>query len=374
MCKILITATNANVYHFLVPHIENLILHGHNVDLACTNLDDYDQLLKNRIKNLNVNLIYVRLKRSPFRFSNLIGIKDLKRIIDNGNYDLIWTNEPVMSVATRLAAIKARKKGTKVVYMAHGFHFFKGAPIKNWLVYYPIEKIFAQFTDVLITINKDDFKFAQKNIHAKQIFYIPGIGINLKKIESERCNREEVRKKIGVPEKCILLTSIGELTKRKNHQVVIKALALVDNPNIHYVIAGKGPLLSYLTKLSKDLGLEKNVHFLGYRTDVYQIYSSSDIALLPSLQEGLPVALMEAMAIGLPIICSKIRGNVDLLDEDLGGFLFNPLDEESLYLQLIKLISNETLRRELGLYNKVAIKKFGLENIIKKMNNILREL
>ena len=190
MSRILLTATNAMVCQFLVPHIDELLRQGHTVDLACTKLDKFVDLLKNKINGLDVKLEYVRLERSPFKLSNFKGIKDLKRIIDNGNYDLIWTNEPVMSIATRIAAIKARKKGTKVVYMAHGFHFFKGAPLKNWLIYYPIEKWLSKYTDKLITINKEDYEYAKK-FKAKKAYMIDGIGVDGNKFNVQLSNDEK---------------------------------------------------------------------------------------------------------------------------------------------------------------------------------------
>ena len=260
MSRILLTATNAMVCQFLVPHIEELIHQGHTVDLACTKLDKFVDLLKNKIDGLNVKLEYVRLERSPFKLSNLKGIKDLKRIIDNGNYDLIWTNEPVMSIATRIAAIKARKKGTKVVYMAHGFHFFNGAPIQNWLVYYPIERFMARFADVLITINKEDYARGKK-LAFNEVYYVNGVGLDTGKFRKASIEREKLRKEIGVPEGNMMFFSGGELDSRKNHEVVIDALGKLKNDKITYVICGQGYLEHYLKDKCKRLGLSDNVMF-----------------------------------------------------------------------------------------------------------------
>jgi glycosyltransferase involved in cell wall biosynthesis len=257
---------------------------------------------------------------------------------------------------------------TKVIYTAHGFHFFKGAPLKNWLIYYPIERFCARLTDVLITINKEDYALAQKKMPAKKVCYVPGVGIDLEKIRSVQVDRNEVRKSMGVPEDCILLASVGELSVRKNHQIVIKAVAKLKNSKVHYAIAGQGVLLHFLKNLSKELGVEQQVHFLGYRKDIAQIYKSSDVAILPSLQEGLPVALMEAMASGLPIICSKIRGNTDLVQNIDAQFVCNEV--EDLYKKINNLITSKTLQEQLAQENKKNIDFFSLNNVLEKIKNI----
>lgn len=373
MSRILLTATNAMVCQFLVPHIKELINQGHTVDLACTKLDKFVDLLKNKINGLDVKLEYVRLERSPFKLSNHKGVKDLKRIIDKGNYDLIWTNEPVMGIATRIAAIKARKKGTKVIYMAHGFHFFKGAPLQNWLVYYPIEKIFAHFTDVLITINKEDYRFAQKKISAKKIYHIPGIGVDLAKIQSVQATRRDIRKSIGVPEDCVLLLSVGELNANKNHEIVIKALAKLNNLNVHYAIAGRGEKKDYLENLSKKLGVNSQVHLLGYRTDVSAIDKVSDIFCFMSRREGLGLAAIEAMACGLPLITSNVHGINDYSQNGISGYNSAPDDVNCLTHNLIKLVNDEKLRKKMGQSNIIRAKEFSIENVLDKMHKILKD-
>ncbi|EHO21504.1 hypothetical protein HMPREF9466_00361 [Fusobacterium necrophorum subsp. funduliforme 1_1_36S] len=145
----------------------------------------------------------------------------------------------------------------------------------------------------------------------------------------------------------IILCSIGELTARKNHKIILQALFKLNNKNIHYMIIGQGRLKQALYDLVKKLKLESQVHFLGYRTDIKELLSISDLYVFPSIQEGLPVALMEAMATGLPIIASNIRGNRDLIQNGRNGFLVeNKIEEYS--LKIVELMENPQLRKKIS--------------------------
>ena len=315
-------------------------------------------------KKYGIKIHQIDFVRAPYHPKNIKAYKQVVELIKKEKFDIIHCNTPVGGVIGRLAG---KRCGIKhIIYQAHGFHFFKGAPIVNWLVYYPIEKFLARFTDVLITINKEDYELAQKKMPAKHVCYVPGVGIDLDKIRSVQANRNEIRKSMGVPEDCILITSVGELSKRKNHQVVINALAKLKNPKVHYAVAGQGPLLNYLTNLVKKLGIEQQVHFLGFRRDIYQIYKASDIAALPSLQEGLSIALMEAMAAGLPCIVSEIRGNSDMIDRCKGGFLCNPTNSTD-FAEAIK-----NMRLEMGENNQNTIKKYSIQIVKQKMMDLYK--
>ena len=310
MKKVLFTATvtKTHINTFHLPYIKFFKEKGYETHVCSKN-----DFIGEDCTIPNCDIHYdVEFERFPINIKNIKAYKQLKKIINENDYEIIHCNTPVASILTRLAAIKARKKGTKVIYTAHGFHFFKGAPLLNWILYYPAEKICSYFTDILITINKEDYTLAKKKMKAKKIEYVPGVGIDISKFSKIQFD-EKLRQKNGVNSDDIMVLSVGELSKRKNHEVVIRALAKINNKNIHYFIAGRGELKTYLLDLSKKLGLEDRVHLLGYRNDIGKLCKVSDIFCFPSKQEGLPVALMEAMAIGLPVICSEIRGNIDLI-------------------------------------------------------------
>lgn len=361
MSKILLTATNAMIFHFLVPHIEKLLEMGHQVDIASTNLEGYDDLLRNRIKELPIGLSYIRLERSPFNLSNYKGISDLKRIINKGNYDLIWTNEPVMSIATRLAARGARRKGTKVVYMVHGFHFFDGSSKASWAVYYPVERVMAKFADYLITINKEDYNRGQ-SFGFKDVFYVHGVGLDTRRFREASVNRSEKRAEIGVPDKAILLFSVGELGARKNHEVVIRALGQLHDESIHYAICGEGVLEDYLKNLCKELDIAGNVHFLGYHRDIPEICKSSDIYVFPSQREGLGIGALEGMASGLPLISSYVNGIRDYTENNVTGYTIQPHDVEGFAKAIRTLADDAEAREKFGKHNMEAAQKFDVLN------------
>ena len=373
MSKILLTATNAMIFHFLVLHIEKLLEMGHYVEIASTALEGYDDLLRNRIKKKPVKISYIRLNRSPFSLSNYKGIIDLKRIIDNDSFDLIWTNEPVMSIATRLAARSARKKGTKVVYMVHGFHFFDGSSKGSWLIFYPIERIMAKFADYLITINKEDFNRG-KSFGFKDVFYVHGVGLDTKRFREASVDRSLKRKEIGIPNNVIMLLSVGELGTRKNHEVVIRALGELKDKDIHYAICGEGVLEDYLKNLCKELGIAENVHFLGYHRDIPEICKAADIYVFPSQREGLGIGALEGMASGLPLISSYVNGIRDYTEDGVTGYTIQPHNIEGYVMAIRKLADNTGDRARFGSHNMIAAQKFDVCNTIQEIPVILDEI
>lgn len=360
-------------YHFLTPHLCQMLEDGHEVYLASTDLEGYDELLKSKIQNLDISLQYVRLNRSPFKISNYKGISDLKKIVDSENFDLIWTNEPVMSIATRIASKRARKNGTKVLYMVHGFHFFKGSSKLSWLIYYPIERIMAHYADYLVTINKEDF-LRGKKFAFRKVFYIHGVGLDTSKFRNIIVDKKQIRKEIGVPEDAIMLLSVGELGTRKNHEVVIRALGKIRNKNIHYVICGEGILGEYLSRLCKELHIDREVHFLGYRKDIAELCKTADIYIFPSQREGLGIGALEGMASGLPLISSYVNGIRDYTEEGKTGITLEPHDVAGFKNAIEALVSDKKLREKYGHYNAEYSKAYDVENSKKEIQNIIREI
>lgn len=366
--KFLYVTTISNTMSFFAEHVKMLYDLGHVVEIACS---EGTKPLHPIYKELNCKVHCIPFSRSPFSKDNMLAYKMLKKLVDTEHYDIVHTHTPNASMIARLACLNARKQGTKVFYTAHGFHFFKGAPLKNWLMYYPVEKFCAKYTDVLITINKEDYALAQKKMRASKVCYVPGVGVNLQKIRDLQCNRDEVRSSMGVPKDCLLLLSIGELNCNKNHQIIVQALANLKNTNIHYAIAGVGNQYDALLNMAQSLGVESQFHLLGYRTDALKLYKAADVFVFPSFREGLSVSMMEAMASCLPIVCSEIRGNVDLVEDGKGGFYFKPDDLNTVQDALKKITASSDLRNKFGLWNSVAVEKFGIKNVLANMKDIL---
>lgn len=350
------------VSHFEKNDIKILQELGYEIIVA-SNFEGY----KGELENLNIEKLDIPFTRSPISLKNIKAFSKLNKYLKENQVDLIHCHTPVGGVAGRI--IGRWNKVPRIIYTAHGFHFFDGATKINWMVYYPIEKILSKFTDTLITINKEDYERA-KTFYAKNIEYIPGVGIDVEKIQSIKVDKEQKRKELGLLMDDIVLLSVGELSSRKNHITPIRALAEIKNKNIKYLIAGEGVLENYLKEEIKKLGLENQVKLLGYRNDIYELNKMSDIFLFPSLQEGLPVALMEAMASGLPIICSNIRGNKDLIGEK--KYCVNIYNIEVLQKGIRELINNKEARMRIGGDNQKIVEKYDLKNVEKIMREILK--
>ena len=267
-----------------------------------------------RIRNAGVILHQIDFVRSPYLVSaNIKAYRQLKDLMKEERFDGVHCHTPMAGVLARLAANATHTR--PVLYTAHGFHFYKGCPIQNKLIYETAERFMARYTDALITINEEDYQAAQTFALRGKAYKIPGVGVDVEKIQNMQVDRAEKRKELGVPEDAFVVISVGELIHRKNHIAVIRALKNINIQKLYYVICGSGKLDAYLKEEVKKLGIEDKVLFAGFRSDVIELMDSADLFCFPSLQEGLPVALMEAMAVGMPCIASKIRGNVDLLPE-----------------------------------------------------------
>jgi glycosyltransferase involved in cell wall biosynthesis len=315
------------------------------------------------------------ISRNPFSKSNFTAYNELVELIKQENIDYIHCNTPTGGILGRLAGKKCKVK--KVIYQAHGFHFYKGAPKKNWLIYYPIEKLLARYTDAIITINKEDYELAKEKLKLRnggKVYYVPGVGIDAAQYLSNTPVNNDKRKELNIPDDAFVIISVGELNKNKNNKVIISALKQLDNKNIHYVVCGIGEKEAELQAQVNEAGLADNVHFVGYRNDVNELYKIADCFTMTSLREGLPRSVMEAMASGLPCIVSKIRGNVDLIDECQGGYLCDPTDAAGFAKAINKLCSDSDLREKMGQYNLDKIKNFDISVVEKAMADIYAEV
>lgn len=370
--KVLLVATvvkiHVNVFH--IPCLKMFQEQGWETWVCSRN--DYDNPKECVIPYCD-HYVDIPFERNPLKPGNVKAYKMLREIIEKEHFDLIYCHTPVGAMLARLAGISARKKGAKVIYMAHGFHFYNGAPLLNWMIYYPAEKFLSRFTDGLITINQEDYRRAQK-FHAGKTILIPGVGIDLDKFQKKEPTRQEIRNKLGIPDGKIILMSVGELTKRKNHMVVIDALARLKEYDILYVICGDGPLKARLRAKAEELGVRDRVKLLGFRKDIAELHKAADIFVFPSLQEGLPVAVMEAMASGLPIVASRIRGNEDLLQNNRGGYLVKAQDSEQLAEVISKMIKAPEQRAKMEKRNLEIIRHYGQETVLQKMKEFFDEI
>lgn len=377
MKRVLVTSTDVMMIQFLVPHIQYLSNKGYCIDVACSYADGYanegyhEKLSK--ILPPNSNIYEVAMGRSPFSSQIREGYKQLKTIIDNGVYDLIWTNEPVMSVVTRLAARASRKIGTKILYLVHGFQFFKGAPIKNW-VFFPVERFFSRYCDGITTINWADYNMAKRYLKCKSVYHIDGIGLNTHKFAETSVDYTSKRNELGLTNTDIAIVSVGEVREIKNHETILRAIAKLKIPRIKYIICGCGDLEEYLKNLSQELGVDGKLCMLGHRYDIPEILKVCDIYAQPSKREGLGIAAIEAMAAGLPILTSNVQGMVDYSRTGETGFCLSPTDVDGFAESIKFLVENYKVRERISTNNVEASKKYDIQNSCKQVEAIISQV
>ncbi len=387
--KVLMTASVPSMIgQFNMDNLRLLKEMGYQVHVAC-NFQDRSVWSEKRIaqfqKTMYENGIQckqIEFSRSPFSFSRHIrSYQKLCADMQKEKYTFVHCHTPVAAAITRLAAVKT---GTRVLYTAHGFHFYRHAPWWNWILYYPLERVLSYRTDILLTMNREDLRLARRYLCAKETDYIPGIGIDTEKFllskgvmhskKEQEHFREEKRKQLGLRKEDIVLLSVGELSKRKNHRMVLEALSRIQGTQIRYVICGRGDREQALKNEAAHRGLSEKVIFAGYRSDVEEFYQMADLFVFPSIQEGLPVALMEAMASGIPCLASDIRGNTDLLASMADTCLF-PLDKPKIFLEKMEaLIGNPQLRERVQKKNLEEIKKFDRKRVNRQMKFIYEQM
>ena len=336
--KVLLTATvQSHICQFHKPLVEVLHTHGCEVHVAARdNLAE-----KNGLKLDFVEKVYnVPFSRSPKSLDNIKAYKELKRLIEKEDYDVIHCNTPMGGIVTRLAARKARKNGTKVYYTAHGFHFYKGAPKKNWIIFYSIEKIFSKITDTVITITNEDYQLARKKFYCN-VEYIHGVGANTKKFYvMSNDERQEIKQELGIPSDEKIILNIGELLPNKNQKIAIIAMKEIIKkvPNSRLLIAGNGREKENLEKLICENGLEKHITMLGYSTQIQKYLNICNVLITCSFLEGLPVNLMEAMLCGKPIVASDNRGHRELIKNGWNGYLVQAQDASAFAAKICDIL------------------------------------
>lgn len=365
MKKILyVTTLSRTINAFLVPHITSLIDSGNLVDCAC--YIDKDREIPIELKERNVKFFDIPFSRNPLNPDNMKAFKQLVEIQDKYNYDIVHVHTPIAAMYGRLLKIKFPK--LKTVYTAHGFHFHKGAPFVNWAIYYPIEKIMSRFTDVIITMNEEDYQRAKK-FNIKKVYKVNGVGLDLDKYNSNLFDKNEVRKKLNLKEDDFVIIMIAEVNKNKNHKQMIEAVEILRNRNIDVKVLclDTGSLFDKVKQEIKNKNLENNIHMLGFRNDVNEIICASDIGILMSYREGLPRNIMELMACGKPVIGTNIRGIKDLIQDNVNGYLVNIGDSKETANKIEKIYREEKILKNMSLKANEIIKDYSVEKIINQL-------
>lgn len=340
--RVLILASVASMIgQFNRDNISLLQEMGYKVDVACnfkkgsTFSEESAKQLKKELIEQGVRCFHVDFSRSPVQMGKHVQCyRTVKRLMLENQYLFCHCHSPIGGAIARIAGHATK---TKIIYTAHGFHFYKGASVLNWAIYYPIELLLSYWTNCLITINKEDYYRAKHKFHAKKTVYIPGVGIDSSRFQNLGISREQKRQELGLSKEDIFILSVGELNKNKNHEVVVRALAGLKGQNIVYMIAGEGNQKEHLKRLAEENGV--SLRLLGFREDICSLLEAADIFAFPSKREGLSVSVMEAMFMKKPVIASKIRGNIDLIKDGENGLLVYPNTVNSWKQSIRKMIN-----------------------------------
>lgn len=339
MTKVLLVANVAkeHVNKFHIPTIKYLQSKGWQVDVACS--VDAEVPAGDHVYNMS-------WKRSPFTLGTFKGIKELKALIAKGDYDIVYCHTPVGGMVARFAARSFRKEGVKVVYCAHGLHFYKGASLVNWLLFYPMEKWMAKMTDMFITINPEDYERVKKDFNPEmQVEMIHGIGVNFDRLDIE--NPKNVRKiyraELHIPDEAEVLIYVAEILKNKNQQMLIHALKEMHDKGrkAYLLLPGPNHSKGEYQKLAEELGLHEYVRFLGWRSDIGQLMAASDICVASSIREGFGINLVEAQYCHLPVVAVTNRGHRAIIKDGENGYLIPMNDSKMMAEKVMYVLDNK---------------------------------
>lgn len=368
MKKVLyVTTVSRTINAFLIPHINMLLDNGYEIHCACS----IDKPVDKELQRRGVKIFEVPFSRNPLGIGNIkafIKLEELQRIND---YDIVHVHTPIAAIYGRL--LKLNFPSLRIIYTAHGYHFLKGGYKLGWILYYPIEKIMAKFTDVTININKEDYEITKEKLKPKKCYLLNGVGLDLdkyKKLSSKEI--QEKRKEFGLKDKDFVVLMIAEINKNKNHIQLINAMDILKDkyPNIKVLCIGDGTLKESLEKQIILRNLQNNIFMLGYRLDVNKLINISDIGILLSRREGLPRNIMEFMACGRKVIATDIRGCRDLICYETIGTLVNVDDYES----TAKAIEKYYILNDKSFEVSKEIRKYDIESINSELLKIYEDV
>lgn len=365
---------------FNIPNIEILQSLGYKVDVVAdftnpgTITKERAEDLKKRLTDMGVQVYDIAIPRTLNPRAISSAYRKVKDLLRKEKYTLLHCHSPIGGVIARQAAKGFRSKGLMVIYTAHGFHFYDGAPIKNWLIFYPIEKYYSRYTDILITINNEDYKRATEKFKAKKTVKIPGVGVDTEKFAVCKVDRSAKRTELGVKDEDFLILSVGELSERKNQKVVIEALRKMKEEgsinNIVYLVVGKGDQEEEFRRLIKEYDLDDHIKLLGFRTDIDELCETVDCFVHPSIREGLGIAPLEAMAAGLPLISAAVNGIKDYTEDGVSGCCVNPTSVDEMVSAIKKMHRDKGFRDMCASNNWKTAKTFDIKNTDEIMQKI----
>lgn len=365
---LVVTTVPITIRSFLLPYIQHFKNLGWQVDGMAQGISATPECVSacDRVWD-------IQWSRNVLDPRNLLaGVSRVQAVVKAGNYDLVHVHTPIAAFVTRYALKDFPK--TKVIYTAHGFHFYRGGNFLKNAIFFNLEKLAGGWTDYLITINREDETVAKKNqfLASERIYFTRGIGVDTNYYTDSRVADSDVRRvrqELNLATDDSLLLSIAEFTPRKRHRDLIEALAKLSHPQVHLALAGEGPLKDEIKQLAVKLGIVERVHFLGFRTDIPTLIQAASAVLLISQQEGLPRSVMEAMCLNTPVIGSDIRGTRDLL-EDGCGLLVDVGDTEAIAQAMAQVVEEPEKSAIMAQKAQAKIADYDLQQIIEQYSSI----
>ena len=373
MRKILFVAnvTKEHILKFHIPTIKKFKDEGWIVEVASSGEEEVPYCDK------KYNMPW---KRSPFSLKTFMGIKALQKVINDGDYDIIYCHTPVGGLVARIASLRVKRKlGTRVVYFAHGLHFYKGAPVFNWIIYYPIEKLLAKFTDAIITINEEDYINSKNLLNVSETYLIDGIGVNISEYNFplKENVRKQLRDELNIQNNACVLIYLAELIKNKNQKMLLDVLKIVWNefPNTYLILAGFDHNNGKYQEYAKKIGVFENVRFLGWRSDKAELYASADICTASSIREGFGINIIESLASGLQVVATNNRGHSTIIKNGVNGYLVDINDSTAMANKICKIIKKQSCvvvsEKDLLKYDENVITEKIYNLVLGKEQNVL---
>ena len=362
-----VASIEAHFTHFHVPFLHMLCSHGYEVHTAAKG--------ENAISFVQCHFD-IDFARSPYTWQNVRAYRRLKAIIEENDYDLIHCHTPMASVLTRLAARKARKRGTTVVYTAHGFHFYPGAPLVNRLVYQTVERLLAPNSDGLLLINQQDLQSAQRLHLCKGLIrQTHGVGVDAARYTpASPQERQAARAALDIPPDAFVMVYPAEYNDNKNQLLLLQAIVQLPELPLLALLPGRGAEEEMLRDYIARHGLASRARIMGYRSDIPVLLHAADAGVSSSLREGLGMHLLESMCSGLPIIASDIRGHQDLVVSGENGLLFPTNNARALADAIDTLYQQPDLRVRMGAVSVQRTQAYHMVQTVAEMENIYHEL
>nr|BCB22625.1 glycosyl transferase, group 1 [Erysipelothrix rhusiopathiae] len=367
---LIVTTVGITIKTFLIPHIEYLKKNGFEVILA-SNFSDSSAEELIVIESANCELVNIEFSRNPLNISKHVqSNRQMSQLIKSRHFDKIFVHTPIASFITRKVA---RKSDCEVTYFAHGLQFYKGGSKLSWVIFEPMERLASKWTQNIITMNQEDYNYFQGLKRKKtKVIKIPGIGLSKSFVDKiEISKNDSIKTNIEIEDDDVIILSIGELNKNKNHILMLETMKKIVSINnkVKYFIIGVGPRYEEYETFIKNHNLENNVELLGYINNVVPYIVRSNLVVSCSFREGLPISIIESMALGKPVLASNIRGHIDLIKDDL--FLYELKEDKiDLFNKVLNLINNKQLLDKQGKFNQIESSSYKIDNVLSSLREI----